>query len=78
MLGHASAATALDVDADLFDDDLDAVAVRLDHAAVSTEVVKMWSGDDSEAVSGAGLAGPDPRRSGLVGRTGLEPVTDGL
>jgi hypothetical protein len=58
MLGHASAAMTLDVDADLFDDDLDAVAVRLDHAAVSTEVVKMWSGDDSEAVSGPAWRAP--------------------
>jgi integrase len=30
MLGHASAATTLDRHADLFDDDLDAVADRLD------------------------------------------------
>ena len=34
MLGHASAAMTLDVYADLFDDDLDAVADALDrHAA---------------------------------------------
>lgn len=33
MLGHASAAMTLDVYADLFDDDLDAVAVALDGAA---------------------------------------------
>jgi integrase len=33
MLGHASAAMTLDVYADLFDDDLDAVAVGLNHAA---------------------------------------------
>jgi integrase len=32
MLGHASAAMTLDVYADLFDDDLDAVAVALDRA----------------------------------------------
>lgn len=32
MLGHASAAMTLDVYADLFDDDLDAVSVALDHA----------------------------------------------
>jgi hypothetical protein len=29
--------------ADLLDGDLDAVATRLDHAAVSTDVVEMWS-----------------------------------
>jgi integrase len=33
MLGHASASMTLDVYADLFDDDLDAVAVALNHAA---------------------------------------------
>lgn len=33
MLGHASAAMTLDVYADLFDDDLNAVAAALDHAA---------------------------------------------
>ncbi len=32
MLGHKSAAMTLDVYADLFPDDLDAVAVALDHA----------------------------------------------
>lgn len=36
MLGHASAAMTLDVYADLFDDDLEAVAVALDAAARST------------------------------------------
>ncbi len=33
MLGHASAAMTLDVCSSLFDEDLDAVAVRLDEAA---------------------------------------------
>ena len=33
MLGHASAAMTLDVYADLFEDDLDHVADRLDQAA---------------------------------------------
>lgn len=33
MLGYASAAMTLDVYADLFDDDLDAVGAALDHAA---------------------------------------------
>lgn len=42
MLGHASAAMTLDVYADLFDDDLDHVAGRLDEAA-SEGVAKMWS-----------------------------------
>ncbi|THG32866.1 tyrosine-type recombinase/integrase [Naasia lichenicola] len=41
MLGHASAAMTLDVYADLFDDDLDAVATRLDQAARSASVIKL-------------------------------------
>lgn len=45
MLGHASAAMTLDTYADLFDDDLDAVAVALDRAKRSANVVKMWSSD---------------------------------
>jgi integrase len=36
MLGHAKASMTLDVYADLFDDDLDGVADRLDAAIVST------------------------------------------
>ena len=42
MLGHASAAMTLDVYADLFDDDLDAVGVALDHAATSSSVGFLW------------------------------------
>ena len=36
MLGHASAAMTLDVYADLFEDDLDQVADRLNRAATRT------------------------------------------
>ncbi|MTD15440.1 tyrosine-type recombinase/integrase [Nakamurella sp. YIM 132087] len=43
MLGHSSAAMTLDVYADLFDDDLDAVARAMDHAAASASVGKMWA-----------------------------------
>lgn len=49
MLGHASAAMTLDVYADLFDDDLDAVGVALDHAVSSQSVGKMWE-DGTPAV----------------------------
>lgn len=38
MLGHASAAMTLDVYADLFDDDLDEVARRLERS-----VEEMWA-----------------------------------
>jgi integrase len=48
MLGHASAAMTLDTYADLFDDDLDSVAVKLDQAKRKSDVVKMWSGEQSE------------------------------
>ncbi|UVO11912.1 site-specific integrase [Mycobacterium sp. SVM_VP21] len=44
MLGHASAAMTLDVYADLFDDDLTAVADKLDES-----VGKMWARRTSEA-----------------------------
>lgn len=40
MLGHASAAMALDIDADLFDDDLNAVSDRLDQAYERSAVGK--------------------------------------
>lgn len=43
MLGHASAAMTLDVYADLFDDDLDAVAAALDQAKRSANVVTVLS-----------------------------------
>jgi hypothetical protein len=42
MLGHASASMTLDVYSDLFDDDLDAVAGRLDHGLSQTDVGRMW------------------------------------
>jgi len=43
MLGHASAAMTLDIYADLFDDDLEAVATALDHAHSRENVGKMWA-----------------------------------
>jgi integrase len=43
MLGHASAAMTLDTYADLFDDDLGAVAVALNHARRSSIEVKLQS-----------------------------------
>lgn len=41
MLGHASAAMTLDVYADLFDEDLEAVAVRLDSVIAQKNVAKL-------------------------------------
>jgi hypothetical protein len=43
MLGHASAAMTLDIDAGLFADDLDAVADQLDRAFARTNADQMWS-----------------------------------
>ncbi len=46
MLGHASAAMTLDRYADLFDDDLDAVADRLDAVARAAGVYPLCTGAD--------------------------------
>ncbi len=48
MLGHASAATTLDVYADLFDDDLEAVSTSLDRAIASQDVVNLLSATPQE------------------------------
>ena len=42
MLGHASAAMTLDVYADLFEDDLDAVSDRLDEVRSKMVVGELW------------------------------------
>ncbi|MFL0359054.1 tyrosine-type recombinase/integrase [Curtobacterium flaccumfaciens] len=47
MLGHASAAMTLDVYADLFDDDLEALALGLDQAARAAVVGRTWADDTS-------------------------------
>ncbi|WP_349361569.1 hypothetical protein [Cryobacterium sp. PH31-O1] len=49
MLGHASAAMTLDVYANLFDDDLNSVAVALDQARMISNVGKMWAFGAPEA-----------------------------
>jgi integrase len=43
MLGDASAAMTLDIYADLFDDDLEAVATALHNARTQEIVGKMWA-----------------------------------
>lgn len=43
MLGHASAAMTLDIYADLFEDDLDAVSDALDSARIQAGVGKLWA-----------------------------------
>ncbi|MGO9043299.1 MAG: tyrosine-type recombinase/integrase [Mycobacterium sp.] len=49
MLGHASAAMTLDIYADLFDDDLEAVATALHDARSRESVGKMWARGGHEA-----------------------------
>jgi hypothetical protein len=51
-LGHTSAAMTLDIYADLFDDDLEAVATALDHARSRENVGKMWARSGHEPRSG--------------------------
>ena len=43
MLGHRSAAMTLDIYADLFDDDLNAVADQLDEVVSEQIVGKTWA-----------------------------------
>ncbi len=64
MLGHASAAMTLDLYADLFDDDLEAVADRLDILREAARVARSLhaqpetdSGDASETAKGLGIRG---------------------
>jgi len=49
MLGHASATMTLDTYADLFDDDLEAVAARLDEARARQVVGDLWGLGESKA-----------------------------
>jgi integrase len=56
MLGHASAAVTLDVYADLFEDDLDAVSAALDQAIRDAVVGRTWAATGTKE-------GPEPTRS---------------
>jgi hypothetical protein len=51
MLGHASAAMTLDIYADLFDDDLEAVVAALDQARSREVVGKLWARGGQGAAS---------------------------
>ena len=64
MLGHASAAMTLDVYADLFDDDLDAVAARLDQALMFSSVGKMWADADRPGAAEAPSRSKNPGNPG--------------
>lgn len=73
MLGHASAAMTLDVYTDLFDDDLDALAQRLDEAASRSGVVKMWSNPVSRADRVRSESAENPEIPGQWGGRDLNP-----
>ena len=76
MLGHASAAMTLDVNAGLFAVDLDCVADRLDSLVPQPR----HTADDT-VVNLADVRGRKPdltRQNSLVGPEGLEPSTYGL
>src|ERR1700693_1999420 len=60
MLGHASAAMTLDIYADLFDDDLEAVATALDQARSRESVGKMWARSGQLPAMNAGEGSPPP------------------
>jgi len=69
MLGHASAAMTLDVYADLFDDDLDAVATRLNQVVSESVVGRMWASSDltdGKSPGITGISGPGLRGDGGI------------
>ena len=80
MLGHASAAMTLDVYAGLFNDDLDAVADRLDAAAAGLvrTICGLRPRRTTFCRSTRRQNMPPDLRLCLVGRVGLEPTTQGL
>jgi len=77
LLGHASAAMTLDVYAELFEDDLDAVAAALTHRVGASRVGKMWAEPKKPAIT----KGTRPKKKGprsgnsMVAPTGVDPVT---
>jgi hypothetical protein len=70
----------LDVYAGLFGDDLDAVADRLDEAAVRARADSLRTRGHLRTISGPDESGEMPSDLGKrpVGRAGLEPATQGL
>lgn len=77
MLGHASAAMTLDVYADLFDDDLDAVGDALSRFGAPDVVGKVWASPENAASESAAEGACVPLVH-CVGPVGLEPTTRGL
>ena len=54
MLGHSSAKETLDTYSDLFDDDLDGVAVALNDTAARLNVGKLWAKQSARTAAAAG------------------------
>jgi site-specific recombinase XerC len=75
MLDHASAAMTLDGYADLFDDDLDAVADGLNKATASANVGKLWAQSVCETMtlSRNPCNCNDPQRQNRAETVGFEP-----
>jgi hypothetical protein len=65
MLGHASAAMTLDVYADLFDDDLEAVATALHNARCRESVGRMWVRSGHEGLNHQADEVADPATRGV-------------
>jgi integrase len=76
MLGHASAAMTLDTYADLFDDDLDAVAGALDQAKSDSNVAKMLPNTTLRGmtISQNPCSCRDPRQQNRAETVGFEPT----
>ena len=56
MLGHSSAKETLDTYSDLFDDDLDGVAVALNDTAARLNVGKLWAKQSGRTAAAAAKA----------------------
>ena len=65
MLGHASAAMTLDTYADLFDDDMTDVAVRMNEAATASVVSTTWPRDASDRPGEPVIGAETPDNTGL-------------
>jgi len=75
MLGHASAAMTLDVYSGLFDDDLTALADRMDaaaRAAADARVGAVWAWPPAKTAVKGNI------QVSAVGPVGIEPTTRGL
>jgi len=77
MLGNASAAMTLDVYADLFNDDMDALADAVNSQAITQSVGKLWAVGTEKVAQSPSRNEKTPGCPGvsLVAPTGIDPVT---